>query len=881
MNMKSEKNKRINSIVGGKGGQSLILALMVMFLLVFIGGIFVTIIVRSLSRVQRSSHSLTAEYLAEAGIKYADSQLTYSMDGADWRPVPTYPDVVKRVEQGLDPESLPADAKPLESDPDRKWLMQGFSRFMYGKGRFLVKVTYNPTAGDPMSRYIKIESVGRVGEYDPEDPTTWTNQPSTRIRNEKVAYKAIGITDYAVFITNKDRKTGEFSLGTPEFTTTWGSGTSSGPTAGAPIRVNGNLLWHGTNYIWLNRNRGDSVDVAGDIRYSIAPTDASNTHASRTYVNNALAKASADTDTNGVALFDSSPDDSTAEIGSYRDGRTVADVNGKPRNITRMEPPLLEAPSPSGGLSRYRELTRNSGEWIYNTSRGEWVNTGFFGWGRGIYLDNPDDIQEESALYTLKGNWTQPGGPHWVGPYYTPPGVSIILTPYDLNGDGMPDMILTHDSAPGQEKFIWRDENGAPLNPSGERLIMPYPQNGMIFAEGNIRIKGTLPQADTAYPDAPRWSNQLTVVSGATIYIEGSILKYPKDGVGALLKDEEPKNSAISLLAMDYVCVNTTQFFGPVREVLIAGAGGDHFEVSPENSFWMNFAFGTDTAKYGTVYPQLYARHTSAPDPGASYVNMLINYPPTVAEMGRDPRFSMYNFGNTSPYEYDCILRDAAGNEKYPRWACSTYPLWPVDGTHGQYRLHTEPGVYNLLGFQLDQNINISEGLQDYYISRVAVQPCDIRIEALLYAQEDSFFIIPGEWFNPDPNDIEGTPDRPTGTSPEWPYYGQPLDVQVTVYGAICENEPAPIGGRSAWMEKWGWIPNNHGSSVIKTEKYRDPIGPDDTTRRRGFTIVYDSQLSHPKINGDAIRRDEYNRMLAIVPRLPVSPELLYFGYPR
>jgi hypothetical protein len=267
---------------------------------------------------------------------------------------------------------------------------------------------------------------------------------------------------------------------------------------------------------------------------------------------------------------------------------------------------------------------------------------------------------------------------------------------------------------------------------------------------------------------------------------------------------------------------------------------------------------------------------------------MLINYPPTAVEMAGNPQFSMYNFGNTAPYVYDCILGDAANNEKYPRWACNAYPL---SSTSGDYRLNDKPGIYNLLGFQLDQNINASEGLQDYYISRAAVQPCDIRIEALMYAENSSFFVIPGEWFNPDPNDVDGSASRPSGTSAEWPYYGQPLDVQITVYGAICENEPAPIGDRSAWMEKWGWIPNNHGSSVVDTTAYRYDIGPSDSTRQRGFTIVYDSQLSYPRVPSPAdpgdrskdivIRRDEYNRILALVPRLPVSPEMLYFGYPR
>ena len=43
----------------------------------------------------------------------------------------------------------------------------------------------------------------------------------------KVAYKAIGITDYARFITNKDNRNDDFTLGAPGFARTL-PGMSSG-----------------------------------------------------------------------------------------------------------------------------------------------------------------------------------------------------------------------------------------------------------------------------------------------------------------------------------------------------------------------------------------------------------------------------------------------------------------------------------------------------------------------------------------------------------------------------------------------------------------------------------------------------------------------------
>ncbi|MCX6376395.1 MAG: hypothetical protein NTU88_10260, partial [Armatimonadetes bacterium] len=252
-------------------------------------------------------------------------------------------------------------------------------------------------------------------------------------------------------------------------------------------------------------------------------------------------------------LFDTSPDVPAADVGVYRDGSPKGDVgvvqNGvlyqRPRSIRRLEPPLLDDTGPAGGLGRYREVTRNSGEWKYSTVRSAWYNTGFYGWGAGIYVNNRDDIQSESELGTLRDDWMNPGGSqYWAGPYYTPPGVIVILTPYDLDdedGDhnamtGRPDMIIMQSNSAGA-KFNWYDPDGNVLVPSGGQVIMPYPRNGVLFAEGNVRIKGTLPP-----------HTQLTVVSGGTIYVEGNILKWRVSDTGKVLTDAQ-KDDAIALLA--------------------------------------------------------------------------------------------------------------------------------------------------------------------------------------------------------------------------------------------------------------------------------------------------------------------------------------------
>ena len=105
------------------------------------------------------------------------------------------------------------------NDPDKAYLEQGFARYDTANGRFLLRVTYDPvgqsSANTPTARYLKIESIGREGTVDPTDPTTYGNQPVTRLAATLVAYKPIGITDFARFETNIDNRSDVMSLGVP------------------------------------------------------------------------------------------------------------------------------------------------------------------------------------------------------------------------------------------------------------------------------------------------------------------------------------------------------------------------------------------------------------------------------------------------------------------------------------------------------------------------------------------------------------------------------------------------------------------------------------------------------------------------------------------
>jgi hypothetical protein len=184
-----------------------------------------------------------------------------------------------------------------------------------------------------------------------------------------------------------------------------------------------------------------------------------------------------------------------------------------------------------------------------------------------------------------------------------------------------------------------------------------------------------------------------------------------------------------------------------------------------------------------------------------------------------------------------------------------------LDGSQN-YTLITTPGVDNTLRFQLDQTIqginNTISGLNatdDYLLSAVQVAPLDIRIEACLYAQEKSFFVIPGYSFNPDATDsrasyairttgnnihlrvsyntadIINATQSPTNPSTSrlakdvFPFYNEPNDVRITVFGAVAENYTASAGDQAAWLSKWGYIPAYYGS----TFNYTQPVVvPDD-----------------------------------------------------
>jgi len=858
-------------------GQTLVIALLVSFVLLVLGGVFITVIARNILNVQQARERLRADYFAESGLQFAIDQLVRSEFGADWRPIP--------------------DNITTPEDPDYFWLKPynpadgtgGFTRINLQNGRALIRVSYQPSGPVHRQPVIKIESIGRVGIVDPNDPTTFKLADRTS-RAERVAYLQIGTIDYLRFVMNKEQRGTLMDIGVPDVGLLNAQGVSVPyrtilgvpGQGGGSIFVNGNLRFSGNVEIAIDPALGERVYVAGEVAYNAGAT-------ARMVVRRGNTNEE-------IQLLPSNAPNFTTANGLYRDGRPTTAADGYPRAIAYLEPPRMDTVDPATDLPRYVAATRESGVWRQRPN-GVWFNTGQYGYGRGIYINNALDIQQESrgffGGYTLRGDWVNPGKSRfWNGSFYEPPGVFIelveVLDPDNPNYILAQGFRITRNQA--EPRDVWYNPiTGLPTNlktmnfffrnpgnPNDPTLTseitqgdtsFDVPFNGVIYAEGNVRIKGRIPSG-----------RQIIIVTNGTAYIEGNIVK----------GDER---SALAILAKDYVCVNTTQFLQRTFDSP-ASAQGDptnleapyFFEVLPDQPMRLLFSFGENPITYGDPQTygglRLYLRH-AASDTGA-FINLLIN--------PSEPNDPYYRFTGGS-----VVYRVGQVHPIYEKVAFQLTP--PQNGA--SYAFTPTPGILNLLQLQLypkagDFGAPTENKL--YRFSAAAIQPLDIKIQAALFAQEGCFFVIPGYWFNTNPQDTRAnfvrTGARPAGVaSPEFPFYGEPLDIRITVEGAIAENFTAPLGDQTEWLRKWGWIPLQYGSSGFEIPLqhrtafhddeeglyavnlfmrydpiFRRPVVEDGQPLRVAYTAAQDPSGQHP------------GRILPPIPRLPVCPKPIYAG---
>ena len=1043
-------------------GQTLIIALAVMFILLFIGGVFVTQIARNLASAARSRDTSSALAFAEAGIKYCDDQFVSSPDGADWRPVPTGPVLTPSDPLGL-------------TDPDYRWLSQGFTRLYFNGGRCLVRATYDPTPDDPRSQLIRIESVGRSGDLGQGlDPTVFVQTGNAaQLRRELIAYKQIGLTDYLMWVTNKDRRAQEAFIGSPALGASQPGAPAFGldpavilgdpsvalhPTGvnngeliiGAPSRFNTNLrlggetLWYfsprGTSAVGPNTSP-ESLLVSGTI--SLLPTrnvDNGDANADTVLNDNDLqsfVNLPYDTNTNtlggqtpgtGFAIRASSDPLFTTFQGLLRDGLTSSDVNGGARGTPRLDPPVIDTFVNGSGVLRYRALTRESGYWYSGT-----FNSGQRGYGTGVYIDNFADQQKETSApgvsggFSLRGEWLNSGGSsqgHWSGPFYRAPGVLIELlgnrirmTRSDgqvfLKPDGTPINGATGsgggnvleiplaDAARKQFRFPDGtayitvtggqtlpmmshdgDEPNAVNKPFGDKAS--YGVSVVIMAEGNVRVKGTYGSVtdpgvadEQSYdPNAPDDAKlklgrvHLTIVSGGTAYIEGNVVK--GDGYRSGGKTFLERASTCAIMAKDYVCLNTTAFQSPQNE------NNAWRTTSPDQADFYtelgltrsgldtSFSFGVPVEAYltaGNPSPLfLMLRHAAQSDnsgQGQAFINLLIN-PANgngAAANGANSN-ALYPFNRPGLPPETYALNDPL-SAVAPNFERRAFDLGS-GANLATPTFVTLPGFDNIFRYQIDRTSGqfvSNAGTTDYLFGGGIISPLDIRVEAMLYAQEKSFFIIPGYALNPDPNDtlqnFQATGIRPSYNGQErsivqqggaatpdmtaknaYPFYKQPLDVRITIAGAVAQNYTASSGDQAAWLSQWGYVPTQYGGTnlnipddhrmghdmavnnanwVVNYNYAEDRTGDYRTYPQKqqnispGLRYVYDPSLSMPYLrptsintyasvavrNASALRFiarpaivDAANNVvlpgviqtLPSMPRLPVCPGLLYYG---
>ncbi len=316
----------------------------------------------------------------------------------------------------------------------------------------------------------------------------------------------------------------------------------------------------------------------------------------------------------------------------------------------------------------------------------------------------------------------------------------------------------------------------------------------------------------------------------------------------------------------------------------------------------------------------------SANDSGPSYVSLGI-MPQTYADPGAATEVSylfsrILNFASAGTIVFNAAdsfflpgpkipiygLADPNINV-FPKFETVQFPLVTNPGwayAAGQRRLvppgGNPEGLYELALMdetlmRLRNNAIGTSGQKEFLVARTAVTPHDIKIEASVYAQYGSFYVIPGPWFNMNTDDTRerfnvdvtnlGLDEAQRlrferfGNTPQVPFSAEPLDVRVMLIGAVSMNLPAPISRQAEWLQKWGWIPREIGGTGQLIPWQHVPIGYDLSVQNAvpNIVIVHDPALAGASADGNTpLRTDMNGRALPPTPRLPVSPTLVYFG---
>ena len=230
-------------------------------------------------------------------------------------------------------------------------------------------------------------------------------------------------------------------------------------------------------------------------------------------------------------------------------------------------------------LARYRKLTRDSNQGIYIGNRDDVERVGNTPMTQSqlieMWLSPPNGAED----FTRNGTPTQPSPPT-VPP--APPAPPVSLEQQHLRGwigpdeflargalvellqdaGGIPFIRLTMDARSDRnpagldaDKAV-RDGNGN-VRPGVYSENLAWPADGVLFAEGNLRVRGTVNLSAVPAAMAARYPS-LTIVSQNNIYVEGSVgVDAPFDPAATVAVNNAKKK--LMLLARRNVVVNPTR----------------------------------------------------------------------------------------------------------------------------------------------------------------------------------------------------------------------------------------------------------------------------------------------------------------------------------
>lgn len=578
---------------------------------------------------------------------------------------------------------------------------------------------------------------------------------------------------------------------------------------------------------------------------------------------------------------------------------------------------------------------------------------------------NPDvEAMKEEWLRTGAGA----NASTWYGPLYMPPGAEIIFldadanTPASLgcstdpsagplgNDPAVPDiMVRLHPDPTGRTQFFripWNSATGrfdlltpdqtAPLDADGDGTMdttayIDYPRDGVIYVAGNARVSGRL--ATPGNPDLrPDWEYNITLIAEGNVYVEGNLLR-PSDRDPALGEYDTARglalNSRIALLAGESVVVNGTRILMPLvqtnapivpnqRGVL----GRSHWELRAGDQLTGAFSFtavddwnGDDradsTAENADIFLKLRVKGT----PGAAF-SLFVNNTPydfdrNPAATGPQPfrylsgavqiiRIPL-RVGGTDYVPFD----DAVGQSNIFRIAAATTLREPLE----LYSFCIEPRVGDAVPIDaIPDDPAVPESLELQVSGLVhggEVYPMDAIVSALMYAQNGTYFVIPGDHFDPSAAAIDRNGDGviaeyvypPSGAQQDVNGDGvmDPSDVdldfsgqedwiesrrynmRLTVNGAIAPSTMPDILSVAAWCDKWSWWDTEH-----RVKEQSGPWAAPGTPNWGMIRYVYDPGLrsgrrlfyTYTAPDGRVRTRDYLPRF----PRLPVSDDLIYTG---